>query len=219
MNIFISYQSKDAKFVNMVSITLSRMGLEPIIVENTSLPGENITTKVLTALNQFDLFMPIITRNSITSQWMNQEIGYAIARKSNIMYSSIQSFDYILPIIEKGITRNIKGFLVNIEGIQYNRILPEITIANIVQVLYRDYIQGFSGFTFVELCNKCKNDMNISLPNYEEINIAIRKDQNYIFLCQSCGHIHEFSPLTFQIIKHWDGTPQQIEELFGQIDR
>lgn len=215
MRIFISYQSKDAKFVEKIALTLSRMGLDPIIVENTSLPGENITTKVLTALDQFDIFMPIITRNSLNSQWMNQEIGYAIARKSNIIYSPNQSFDFILPIIEKGVSRNIKGFLVNIEGIEYNKLYQDKTIGNVVQVLFRNYNLGIFGFSFNELCRKCKNDMNIQFPSYEEISDTIRKDQNYYFFCQSCNHLHKFNPLTFQIINHRDATQEEIEEMFG----
>jgi len=215
MKIFIAYQSRDVKFVDMISTTLTRIGHEPVVVENTSLPGENITSKVLSALNQFDIFMPIITRNSINSQWLNQEIGYAIAKKSTIFQGINISFDFILPIIEKSTSSNIKGFLVNIEGIGFERNNPELTIANVVQVLFNSYSQGMYNIRFTEICRKCKSDMSITFPNYELIYEAIIKEQHYYVLCETCNEIYQYSPLTLQIKKHWTGTQEEIENIFS----
>jgi TIR domain-containing protein len=215
VRVFISYQSKDVKFVEMISTTISRIGLEPIVVENTSLPGENITTKVLTALNEFDLFLPIITRNSVNSQWLNQEIGYAIAKKTDITHITNLSFDFILPVIEKGISKNIKGFLVNIEGIPYERYNPDITIANIVKVLFDYYIQENHNIRFSEICKKCKEDMDVSFSNYQGILEAITKELHLYISCPSCDEIYQYSPFTLQIKKQLEGTSENIERIFG----
>ena len=47
------------------------------------IPGKPLTDKVKEGILETPYFIPILTRSSITSQWVNQEIDFAIATDRN----------------------------------------------------------------------------------------------------------------------------------------
>ncbi len=102
--IFISYADKDKNKMKALSraINKSKDQLEPLVVAKRYSPNIPLTEKVESAITEADCFIPIITRKSIKNQWVNQEIGFAKAKKKN---------REIIPIVEKGITPKLKGFI------------------------------------------------------------------------------------------------------------
>jgi hypothetical protein len=56
--------------------------------------------KIISRFKNVDFFVPILTSNSISTQYINQEIGYARAKQI-----------IILPIVEKEIIHLLKGFI------------------------------------------------------------------------------------------------------------
>ncbi|MBI2269697.1 MAG: toll/interleukin-1 receptor domain-containing protein [Bacteroidetes bacterium] len=72
----------------------------PIIIADNRQILLQLTEKVKTGIFESDYFVPILTRNSISSQWVNQEIGFAnaINRKT-------------IPIVEKQLIDILKGFI------------------------------------------------------------------------------------------------------------
>lgn len=104
MKIFISYSDKDRnKMIALEkAIISSSLGLKPIIVAKDITPGLTLTEKVKRAINDCDILIPIITKNSIISQWVNQEIGFAEGKERKIF-----------PIVDKGIIKKLKGFVHN----------------------------------------------------------------------------------------------------------
>ncbi len=103
--IFISFSSqKDKNKMNAFFKAIKKDGtFEPIVVEKKKTPGKLFSEKVKEAIKQSDYFIPILTRNSRTSQWVNQEIGFAEA----------QVKCDILPIVEESIIPKLKGFIHN----------------------------------------------------------------------------------------------------------
>src|SRR6185437_11705004 len=59
-----------------------------------------LTEKVKTGIFECDYFIPILTRNSISTQWVNQEIGFATAINRKI-----------IPIVERQLIDKLKGFI------------------------------------------------------------------------------------------------------------
>ena len=102
--IFISYESEDKNKMKALYKAISKKyrGFKPIVVANRRNPGMALTDKVKKGIEDADYFIPIITRNSILSQWVNQEIGYAIAKDKEIV-----------PICEDNIRDKLKGFIHN----------------------------------------------------------------------------------------------------------
>jgi hypothetical protein len=102
MKIFVSYSEKDRKKMIALerAIKTSSLGLDPIIVAKDIKPGKPLSEKVINAISECDILIPIISKNSISNQWVNQEIGFAFAKDKKIF-----------PIVERSIIKNLKGFI------------------------------------------------------------------------------------------------------------
>jgi len=102
MKLFISYSDKDSKKMTSFekAIQDSSLGLKPIIVAKDIKPGIPLSEKVKNAINDCDILIPIITKNSITNQWVNQEIGFAYAMDRKIF-----------PLVDKSLLKELKGFI------------------------------------------------------------------------------------------------------------
>jgi nucleoside 2-deoxyribosyltransferase len=101
MKVFISYCSADNNKMKLFEkILTENANTTPIIIANRKNPQKLLTEKVIEGIEESDVVVPIITKKSIYTQWINQEIGFAIAKKKNIM-----------PIVEKTIIDNLKGFI------------------------------------------------------------------------------------------------------------
>ncbi len=89
---FLSYSQLDHNKMKAIEkVALKKpYKFEPIIIAYFQKPGVPLTEKVKDGILETQYFIPIITENSISNQWVNQEIGFAVA-----------SDRIILPIIEK----------------------------------------------------------------------------------------------------------------------
>ncbi|MCW7464040.1 TIR domain-containing protein [Leptospira limi] len=105
--IFISYSDKDRKKISLIEKEFKDTPeIELIIIANNKSEMVTLTKKVTDGIKKAEYFIPILTKQSISEQWINQEIGYASAYKENINESL-----NILPIAEKSILNNLKGFI------------------------------------------------------------------------------------------------------------
>jgi hypothetical protein len=99
--IFISYSNSDINKVDLIREELkSHSYLEPVIIASNREALRPLAEKVSEGILQSEVIIPILTNNSINTQWINQEIGFATAYKKKIM-----------PIIERGIIDHLKGFI------------------------------------------------------------------------------------------------------------
>jgi len=102
-SIFISYSEIDNNKMNALSNAINRDKIfQPIVVAHRKKPGKALSEKVKNYLNDCNLkyIVPIITKNSLNSQWVNQEIGYATAKNITV-----------IPIIDSFILDKLKGFI------------------------------------------------------------------------------------------------------------
>jgi len=226
MKVFLSYHSSDKKFVDLLEESLYRFGMEPIVVENNIQAGSNITHKVIDALEQFDIFMPILTRNSVNSEWVNQEIGFAVARtnsypsQNSVVFPGQQS-GYVIPIIQDGLGSRIKGFLVNIEGIKYDPRNPDNTIINIIiQLSNLPNAQVFYGGNnqYDQRCPNCKDLVQITRPSIEEIIETIQREENLLMVCPHCNELLIINPKTLALIQSRHLSEEEFEQLRNQFN-
>lgn len=99
--IFISYSSLDFEKVKLVKNELKdNPFFIPIIIANDREPLKPLAQKVIDGIVRASAVVPILTPNSIRTQWINQEIGFAQAMNKP-MY----------PIIEESILNELKGFI------------------------------------------------------------------------------------------------------------
>jgi hypothetical protein len=78
MQVFISHSSKDALIARQLAHRLSEAGLDVWIPEDKILPGDNWAKKVGQALEESDLMVVLVTRQAFESEWLKEEIQYAL---------------------------------------------------------------------------------------------------------------------------------------------
>lgn len=107
--VFISYSSTDLSKLKAFERKLNETDfLKPLVIARNRESGSLITDKVTTGIKTADLIVPILTTNSIHAQWMNQEIGYAIALKKEVH-----------PLVEHQVIGQLAGFITNAIDIPY----------------------------------------------------------------------------------------------------
>ena len=111
LKIFISYYSKDSNKMQMLKKLINDTNnLIPIIIAERRKSLVPLTKKVEDGIKESHIIIPILTKESITSQWVNQEVGYATA---------LQDIK-IMPIIDNHIINDLKGFIHKQVDLSYN---------------------------------------------------------------------------------------------------
>lgn len=101
LRIFISYADIDrAKMRSVEKIIKEHVSLKPIIIADNRQTLKTLDEKVAKGIKSCDYFIPILTKESIKTQWINQEIGFARALDKKIY-----------PIIDREIIDDLKGFI------------------------------------------------------------------------------------------------------------
>jgi hypothetical protein len=99
--IFISYASTDNDLVAILKDQiLIGNSFEPIVIADQRKALKPLTQKIIDGICKSDFIIPIMTSNSFKEQWINQEIGYSISKGKTIV-----------PIVQKEIIKELKGFI------------------------------------------------------------------------------------------------------------
>ncbi|MCR1795760.1 MULTISPECIES: toll/interleukin-1 receptor domain-containing protein [unclassified Leptospira] len=169
--IFISYSDFDKRKVELFQDVFSNYAnFKLIIIANNRTEMISLANKVTDGIKEADYFIPIMTRTSMSTQWMNQEIGYAISLRDNAKPQL-----RILPVVENQVMKKLKGFVhkeldipFSFEGIKSNRRAESIRFKKTITFL-RDYL--------VE-----KNDKNLMKSNTASLyDVLTSKQFNFIF--------------------------------------
>lgn len=102
-NIFISYSVLDEDKLRLLeSVIRTNDRLTPIIISDKKESLKELSDKVIEGIKSSDYIIPILTSNSISTQWINQEIGFSKALGDEIK---------IMPIVERKLLDDLKGFI------------------------------------------------------------------------------------------------------------
>ncbi len=105
IKIFISYCVKDNDKMEFIKKLINESEkLESIVVLQQKSNLSYNADKIIESLKNSTVFLPIITSNSISNQWVNQEIGFVFG-------SNRIQIENIKPIVEKTIMHKLKGFI------------------------------------------------------------------------------------------------------------
>jgi hypothetical protein len=103
--LFISYSHKNINKVNLIIKELKdHPKFKPLVVANNREPNKALVKKVTEGIKSAYRVIVILTKESKNEQWINQEIGYAIGKKTEV-----------IPIIEQSLLKKdvLKGFIHN----------------------------------------------------------------------------------------------------------
>jgi hypothetical protein len=112
VNIFISYAKEDNVKMEYVRDAInSKTNLNAIVVPEIKDNLVYNSEKIIKAINRSSMFLAILTPNSISNQWVNQEIGYAFYK-----FTKVRD---IIPIVDKQISNDLKGFISKNNDLNY----------------------------------------------------------------------------------------------------
>lgn len=113
LRIFISHSmsEEDKHILENLKKQMPR-GISVYVAEWNPTPGKSLKDKIRRNLQKCDAVLAILTKDGVRSQWVNQEIGVALAEGKDI-----------IPIRERGV--DVKGFIQDIEWITLDRDSPE----------------------------------------------------------------------------------------------
>lgn len=113
--LFISYSDYDKKKVEIIKRKFAHNpDIELIIVADRKSKMIPLALKVTEGMKSANIFIPILTRNSISTQWINQEIGYC-----TLLIEKNQNLE-IIPVVETQIIGNLKGFIHEENDLSFN---------------------------------------------------------------------------------------------------
>lgn len=155
--IFISYSDYDKDKVKLIEEELKGSTLfKPLVIANKREALKPLAKKVAEGIINSKIFLPILTTNSISQQWINQEIGYAEAQKKTIM-----------PIVAKELIDTLKGFIHNDLDLPYNYQSNEDKI-----IENKDFVKEFKNLLSdleKELGSQNPTEDNSNITEFEKI--------------------------------------------------
>lgn len=107
--VFISHSTRDRGLVISLANLISKFEVEVFVADWYLTPGEPLDKKVFGKIEKSDCVVVLLTRNGVRSNWVQQEIGYAL--KCNIP---------LIPLVEKGIDSRDLASLQGKEYIEYD---------------------------------------------------------------------------------------------------
>jgi hypothetical protein len=162
-SIFISYSDYDKDKVILVKKVLeNNTHFCPLIIASEREALRPLVGKVSEGIKKATYFVPIITQRSISTQWINQEIGYAFSMERKI-----------IPIVEKEIIERLRGFIHKEVDLPYsfhsfpNRAMENKNFISCFRLLITDLEINFRPEPIV---SKVKTEFEKSLDKVDELN-------------------------------------------------
>jgi len=125
--VFISHSKADIEIVKALYSTLKQSGINVYVAEFRLEPGVRLSQKICRNIETSDCVLVLLTREGISSAWVQQEVG--IAQRANKL---------IIPVVEKGV--RAAGVLEGREYIELDKENPWNTIAQINK--YAEYLKA-----------------------------------------------------------------------------
>jgi hypothetical protein len=83
--VFISYSYKDRSFVNKFAADLKSRAVDIWIDQYEILPGESIRRALEDAIERIDIFLLVLSPNSISSRWVQEELDMIIGKEEPVL--------------------------------------------------------------------------------------------------------------------------------------
>src|SRR3989344_4416718 len=105
LQVFLSYSSSNRRLAGIIKRELENLGINVFLAHDDILPSSQSQESILKALEEADVFLPLLTTEFKRSEWANQEIGVAVAQRK-----------LIIPL---KIDVNPSGFIVGIQAYKF----------------------------------------------------------------------------------------------------
>lgn len=120
--VFVSHSTKDLNIVKELADWLRSNNVVVHVAESEVQAGKPLPKKISDLVESSDCVIALLTREGVRSEWVNQEIGYAI-----------RAGKLVVPIVEEGVMT--KGFLQSLEYIPFDRRNPYDAVTRAVEYM------------------------------------------------------------------------------------
>ena len=130
---FVSYSHVDREFGRQAKTMLGEVGIDAFLAHEDLDTSEQWQERILSELRRCDLFVPLLSKNFLKSEWAPQEAGFIASRLSEVV---------IAPLSIDGTTPS--GFLSHIQSsrIQDDRITRELLVEPLARRFPRKILPG-----------------------------------------------------------------------------
>lgn len=112
--VFISHSSKDVPWVDWLAQQVGIAGVRPYLAQHDPQPGVSLAEKVQRQIEASVALIVLLTSNSVSAPYVQQEIGYAL-RASKL----------VTPLVQPGIDASAMAMLAGVEYIPFDFRQPE----------------------------------------------------------------------------------------------
>lgn len=112
--VFISHSTRDRGLVISLAQLFTKLGMNVFVAEWILSPGTPLERKVFSNLEKADCVVVLLTQNGIRSNWVQQEVGFALKTKK-----------HIIPLVEKGVNVKDLGVFAGKDYIGYDPRRPQ----------------------------------------------------------------------------------------------
>ena len=184
--VFLSHSEEDRGVAWHVKNVLDRTNIKTYIFEAYQKPGEPLIDTVTNAMTNSSFVAVVLTKSSLNSQWVNQEIGMAHALDKDI-----------IPIVEENLP--YKGLIKFRTRLPFCSNDPSTMIYRLLRRL-RELLnrceQERNGLSIK--CPYCSNEFSTTLSSCEDIDYNIQKSRYLQCSCPHCDHDDVYvNPFTF----------------------
>lgn len=83
MSVFISYSSKDAEFVNKLSLALIEHNVKVWKDDMKIVAGDSLSKRIRSGIENASYFCVVLSKNALESKWVQEEINEALLRETD----------------------------------------------------------------------------------------------------------------------------------------
>jgi hypothetical protein len=124
--VFISHSNTDQELVEYVARLVQSQGLTAYLAEHDIQAGSHVADKVLRNIRASDAVLVLLTKRSVDSHYVQQEIG--AARMANKL---------VVPLVDPKVEQEARGLLEGAEYISFDTANPAIGTPDLVGQLRR----------------------------------------------------------------------------------
>ena len=133
---FISYSNNDREVGAQAKAVLGAVGIDGFLAHDDLEVSEEWKEKILEELRRCDLFVPLLSRNFVESEWAPQEAGYIVSRPEVVI--APLSIDGTTPF---GFLGSVQGGRIGENGVT-QELLVEPVLARLVRHVPRKILPG-----------------------------------------------------------------------------
>ncbi|MCX8093695.1 MAG: toll/interleukin-1 receptor domain-containing protein, partial [Candidatus Goldbacteria bacterium] len=208
--VFISHSSKDHEFVNKLVERLGKDDIDLFVDDWDIKVGDYIKEKIEKGLEECDFFMFILSKNSLQSKWVEEEID--IATLKMLSGKNIKILPVILDLEINEIPERFRAIRAaifyhnEIKDDEYLKIIEQIRDSERAKALNKFQESFFSDLEYID--NIIKKSKNV---NRTEVEIILNKIKNETYERYFFDHVD--SEEWFEILKVNDFFVPDVKKL------